>query len=208
MNNLTREQLMAAVAKAPSPTRRQVQTRRRLSFFAASVWMCGVFSSVGAFAHSASRAPLATAAIMLGLCILAVVSTAAVLVRGATPIGRTHSTLALTTALIPFVVLGWLAFWQPMAAHANVPAGWRCSGLTLVLGAALLAAMAIAHRGSDVIHPRSLGAAFGAVAGAWAAVFAAGWCPLFDFPHTFFGHVVPILVLAGTGTLSARLLAS
>ena len=208
MNSLTREQLMAAVAETRSPTRRQVQTRRRLSLLAAVVWMCGVFVSVGAFAHSAARPTFATAAITLGLCVLAVTSTAAVLRRSATPIGPSHLTLAITTALIPFAVLGWLSFWQPAAAHGDVPAGWRCSGLTLVLGLALLAALAFANRASDAIHPRSLGAAYGAVAGAWAAVFAAGWCPLFDLPHTLFGHVIPIAMLAAVGVVFARLLAA
>jgi hypothetical protein len=168
--------------------------------------MCGVFMSVGAFAHSASRPTLVTAAITLGLCVLAVTSTAVVLKRSATPLGPSPSTLALITALIPFVALGWLAFWQPSTAHADVPTGWRCGGLTLALGAALLAAMAIANRRSDAIHPRTLGAALGAIAGAWAAVFAAGWCPLFDFPHTLFGHVLPILILVGAGVSCARVL--
>jgi hypothetical protein len=199
---------MAAVAAVYSPTRREVQTRVRLSFSAAVVWMCGVFLSVGAFAHSASRPTLVTAAITLGLCALATTSTAVVLARGATPIGRSQSTLALTTALIPFAVLGWLASWQPAAAHADVPAGWRCGGLTVSMGVALLAAMMIANRRSDAIHPRSLGAAFGAIAGAWGAVFAAAWCPLFDLPHTLFGHVVPVLLLTVVGALTARLLAA
>ena len=206
MSNFSREQLMAAVAGMRSPTRRQVQVWRWVCFLAAIVWMCGVFASVGAFAHSASRPTLVTAVITLGLCVLAVASTTAVLARGATPIGPTRTTLALTTTLVPFVVLGWLSFWQPTLAHADVPAGWRCGGLTLALGVALLAAMTIASRASDAIHPRWLGTAFGAVAGAWAAVFAAGWCPLFDFPHTFFGHVVPIVVLAAMGTSCARVL--
>lgn len=198
---------MAAVTNLPSPTRQQVQTRCRLSLAAAIVWMCGIFLSVGAFAHSASRPTFATAVITLGLCVLAATSWALVFARRAMPCGPSQNRLSLTTGLIPFVVLGWLAFWQPAAAHAGAPAGWRCAGLTLAMGFALLAAMLIAYRGSDAIHPRWLGSAFGAVAGAWAAVFAAAWCPLFDLPHTFFGHVLPVLTLAGAGASCARLLA-
>jgi hypothetical protein len=93
---------------------------------------------------------------------------------------------------------------QPNEALVDAPAGWRCHSFTLVLGAALLAAMMTANRRSDPVHASWLGAAFGAVAGAWASVFVAAWCPLFDLSHTLLGHAAPILVLTGGGTFLAR----
>jgi hypothetical protein len=199
----TREQLIQAVARMHSPTRRQVRTHAAVSYSVAIAWMCGVFAIVNTLAHNATRPTLLTAALSLGLCVLAATATAAVLARGASPVGRSPITLAAITGLVPFAVLGWLAIFQPTEAPASVPAGWRCHAFTLVLGAALLLAMAIANRRSDPIHATWLGAAFGAVAGAWAAVFVAAWCPLFDVPHVLLGHVAPILVLAASGMLLA-----
>lgn len=110
-------------------------------------------------------------------------------------------TLAVISGLVPFAVLGWLALFQPTEAQASAPTGWHCHAFTLVLGVASLLAMTIANRRSAPIHATWLGATYGAVAGAWAAVFVAAWCPLFDLPHVILGHVAPILVLAAPGML-------
>lgn len=182
-----------------SPTRRQVQTKAVVSYSVAVAWMCGVFAIVNTLAHNATRPTLLTASLSFGLCLLAATATAAVFTRGASPVGRSPITLALITGLVPFAVLGWLVLFQPTEAHASVPAGWRCHAFTLALGAGMLLAMMIANRRSDPIHATWLGAAFGAVAAAWAAVFVAVWCPLFNVPHVLLGHVAPILVLATAG---------
>lgn len=204
MTDATREQLIEAVARMYSPTRRQVRTQAAVSYGVAIAWMCGVFTIVNTLAHNATRPTLLTAALSFGLCALAAIASAAVLARGASPVGRSRTTLAMITGLVPFAVLGWLAIFQPTEAYASVPAGWRCHAFTLVLGAVTLLAMTMANRHSDPIHPTWLGATFGAVAGAWAAVFVAAWCPLFDVPHMLLGHVAPILVLVATGMSFAR----
>lgn len=203
MRDPTRERLIEAIGRTASPTRKQVQARATVSYVVALAWMCGVFAVVSTVAHYGSRPSLFTALISLGLCVLAATATAAVLARGRSPVGRSPTTLAAITSLVPFAVLGWLAFWQPSEVHAAVPAGFRCHVFTLVLGAALLAAMTIANRRSDAVHAKWFGATLGAVAGAWAAVFVAAWCPLFDLPHVVFGHAGPIVVLAGAGCVIA-----
>lgn len=203
MSDPTRDRLLSALGRTESPTRQQVQARAAVSYFVAIAWMCGVFAAVNAFAHYGSRPNLTTALVSLGLCVLAATATAAVLARGSSPVGRSPTTLAAITSLVPFAVLGWLALWQPADVAAEVPAGFRCHGFTLALGAALLAAMTIANRRSDAVHASWFGATLGAVAGAWAAVFVAAWCPLFDVPHAVLGHAAPILVLSGAGWLIA-----
>jgi hypothetical protein len=190
-----------------SPVRRQVRRRAAVSYSLAIAWVCGVFAIVNSLAHNATRPTLLTAVLSLGLCVLAATASAVVLARGASPVGRSATTLAAITSLIPFAVLGWLALFRPVGMAASVPAGWRCHAFTLVLGAGMLLAMTAANLRSDPVHATWLGATFGALAGAWAAVFVAAWCPLFDLPHLLLGHSGPILVLTGSGMwLASRLL--
>jgi hypothetical protein len=79
--------------------------------------------------------------------------------------------------------------------------------MSLLFGVVPLVTFLIARRGSDPVHPRSLGAALGAASGLWAATLVDLWCPVAYPSHVVLGHVLPALLLAGAGAaLGARLL--
>jgi hypothetical protein len=201
MTDLTRQQLIETLGMLPSPTRRQARTRARWSYVLAAAWMLAIYAIASTFEFATTRASALTLLIAFGLSLVAAIVTAAVLNGSNSPLGRSHLTLAAFIATVPIAVLGWLSLWQPHELHESIPVGWRCHTLSLVIGAAPLIALAIAKRHSEPQYPRWLGAAFGVIAGAWAAVLVAAWCPLFDFPHALLGHVLPILVLTALGAL-------
>jgi hypothetical protein len=207
MSDSTRERLAHAIAQAPSLTRSQLQKRAWIAYGVAIAAMLAVFAAVGGIDHSAIRPASSTARITLGLLVLAALSTAVISKRASSPLGHSGALLAALFGCIPCVVLAWLVLRQQRAVPAEIPVGFRCLALTMVLGGMLLAAMTYARRASDPVHPGWLGAALGAVSAAWAAILVAAWCPLYDLSHTLLGHVAPVLLLAAAGAvLAARAL--
>jgi hypothetical protein len=102
-----------------------------------------------------------------------------------------------------FVGPVWVACWK-LSLSAASPAlmievaarpGARCFALTVLLGLWPLAVTAYFWRNTDATHPRSLGAALGMAAGAYAGFLVDLWCPVGYVPHVVFGHVLPIIVL-------------
>jgi hypothetical protein len=203
MSDLTRQRLIESLGNLPSPTRREVRARAALSYVLAGIWMVAIYAAAGTLEHATTRASALTLVIASGLSVVAALASAAVLSRSSSPLGRSHFSLAMFTGVVPFAVLAWLSLWQPHELHESIPVGWRCHALSLGIGVAPLIALAVAKRHSEPQHPRWLGAAFGAIAGAWAAVLVAAWCPLFDLSHALLGHVAPILVLIATGAALA-----
>ena len=203
MTELDRQRLVELLANTPSPTRRERRTRATLSYSIALGFILLVFTSVSAYARGFPRSVLLSLSVGFGLCALAASITLAVFARGGSPLGRSSTTLGAITLFAPLAVLSWLSLWEPSIPAPHIPVGWRCLALTLVLGVALLSALAVAKRGSDPVHPNWLGAALGVIAGTWSAVLVAVWCPLFDFSHALLGHVAPILVLSAGGALLA-----
>jgi hypothetical protein len=198
MTAATRQRLLDATAKTPSPTRRQASKQAAWRIALAIAWMIALFFIAGGMERRDGQPSALAVAVMSGLSALAIAITALVFARGSSPLGRSDAVLAGSALVVPSGVMGWLSLWQPAAAGA-APFGWRCLGLSVALGAALLIAFIVSKRGTDPVHPTWLGGAFGAVAGAWAAVLAAGWCPLFNIEHVWIGHVVPVVILSGAG---------
>jgi hypothetical protein len=87
-----------------------------------------------------------------------------------------------------------------MGASPGHP-GFRCLGVTVLFGAILLAAFALARRRSDPLFPRASGAALGAAAGAWGAMMVDLWCPVLEPSHLVLGHALPIVLLTAAGAL-------
>jgi hypothetical protein len=207
MIDSTRRNLIDAIARTPSPTRHRVRMRSAVSYSIAVTWMLGVFSTARATAPIAADGPF-NVSMVIGLWIIAAVSTFVVLARGASPLGRSSTTLIALTTLVPGAILGWLLLQPHQRIDPPAPFGWPCLALTIALGAALLASLLVSNRGSDPVHPQWQGAAFGAVAGSWAAMLVAAWCPLFDVGHTYGGHLAPVAILIGAGfSLGKRVLA-
>jgi hypothetical protein len=95
------------------------------------------------------------------------------------------------------------AFAGAMAVWPTRP-GFRCLGLTLVMGAAPLVGLLWA-RWSGTVKLSSLdGLIRGVAAGAvgWALIDL--WCPVGEISHLLLGHVLPVVILAGAGVGAAR----
>jgi hypothetical protein len=132
--------------------------------------------------------------------------------RGGRTLGPPRAWLAGVALLPPLLMLLWklgcsASFHGMLVAWPERP-GLRCFGVSLLFGAVPLATFLLARRGSDPVHPLSLGAALGASGGLWAATLVDLWCPV-AFPlHVVLGHVLPALMLAAVGALAGSRLLS
>ncbi|HKP58602.1 MAG TPA: NrsF family protein [Polyangiales bacterium] len=204
MSDPTREHLMRLLAQAPSLTRTQLRKRVSLAYGVAIASVLGVFLAVGGTTHSEPRALSATAVLACGLLLLAALSSRVIAKRASSPLGPSGRLLAGVLACTPCGLLAWLALMQPTEMYAEIPIGFRCLALSVVMGGLLLGAMTYSRRASDPVHPGWLGGALGASAAAWSAALVAAWCPLYDLPHILIGHVAPVLVLSAAGCVLAR----
>ena len=105
----TRNALLETIARTPSPTRSGRQKRAMIGYTIAAAWMIAVFAFASAYPHPAVRSAGSTAAVLLGLCALAVMFSAFLFARGPSPLGRSHWTLTAIAVAIPCGVLSWLS---------------------------------------------------------------------------------------------------
>lgn len=207
MSDPNRESLMQVVAQSPSLTRSELRRRVSLAYGAAIASVFGVFVAVGGIAHSEPRALSRTAAISFGVLLLAALSSFLIAKRGSSPLGPSDRLLAGVLTCTPCALFAWLALMLPTEIYAEIPVGFRCFALSIVMGGLLLGAMTYSRRASDPVHPGWLGGALGANAAAWSAALVAAWCQLYDLPHTLLGHIAPAVVMSVVGwLLSSRAL--
>jgi hypothetical protein len=203
MSDRTRESLMQVLAQAPSLTRTQLRNRVCLTYGVAIASVLGLFLAVGGTAHSEPRALSATAAVASGLLLLAALTSFVLGKCASSPLGPPDRLLAGVLACTPCALFAWLALMKPTEVYSEVPVGFRCLALSVVMGCLLLGAMTYSRRASDPVHPGWLGGALGASAAVWAAALVAAWCPLYDLSHTLLGHVAPAGILSAVGCVLA-----
>jgi hypothetical protein len=199
-----RARILAKVAEKPSRTRPEGRTRAALYYAGSAALMIAIFFVAGGFAHAEGRPPSVSGPILLGETVIALAATWAVLGRGRRVTGRARFVLAIAAIAVPAVVFPWLTWWHGSYVEPFEREGWMCLTLTLVMAAALLGALLVVRRRSDATHPAALGAAVGAVSGAWADLVVDAWCPLTNAPHVLLGHVAPIALLVGFGALVGK----
>jgi len=107
--------------------------------------------------------------------------------------------------LTPPLLFGWrvlitACYPKMMIEWADRP-GIRCFTLSVSLALVPLLGLLWLRRGSDPLHPRLTGAAFGAAVGAPAWVLVDLWCPVGYVPHLLLGHVLPLLLLISLSAL-------
>jgi hypothetical protein len=123
-------------------------------------------------------------------------------------LGRPRIVLLATLVVTPLVLMTWKVLWSAGFSGALDAwpgrLGFRCVGLSLLLGGWPLAALILARRRSDPLHPALTGAAFGVAVGACTWVMVDLWCPVAYVPHLLLGHLAPLLALAATGALLGR----
>jgi hypothetical protein len=98
------------------------------------------------------------------------------------------------------VELGARLIWIPTVVRpASLVSTSICHACTLAMAAAPLYAMIRLRRHSDFVHPRAMGAALGAAAGAWGAVLIDLHCASNNMLHIAVGHILPTVVLVTIG---------
>jgi hypothetical protein len=98
------------------------------------------------------------------------------------------------------VELGARLIWVPTVVRpASLVSTSICHACTLAMAAAPLYAMIRLRRHSDFVHPRAMGAALGAAAGAWGAVLIDLHCASNNMLHIAVGHILPTVVLVVIG---------
>lgn len=191
---LLKQRVLSEARRRPAPTRAEVRRRLLRGWLAAAVTGVLVLFAVGGPGHSAGRPPVYTVAMAAGVAVVATLATALVVVPGASMLGRSRRLLLAVIGLVPLAVFAWLVLFHERYAPPFSRVGYRCLGLTLATAVAPLVVM-FGTRRAAVRAPVAEGAAFGAVAGAWAGVSVALWCPLSEPSHVAVGHVLPIVLL-------------
>jgi hypothetical protein len=115
---------------------------------------------------------------------------------------RSPQLLRAATWATPVVLLLWLARFParvgPLASDAP------CVALSLALAATPLATFLALRRGAEPHCPATLGAAAGAMCGAWAQVLLLLWCPVRGVAHGAVAHALPLALLAALGAAAGR----
>ncbi len=204
-----RARILDATRREPAPTR-AVETKRALLAGIAGASLSIVISAaIGGPTNQ--RHAFAVALVGVGAALAAVVATWLAASRGTSMLGRKRSTLMAIAVAAPIAILAWSILASsidgaPPIAGESMRTHAICFAFTLFFASGPFVALAYARRGSDPIHPRSLGAALGGAAGAWGGMVIDVHCAYTSTTHFTLGHALPIAVLAALGALAgARL---
>lgn len=128
--------------------------------------------------------------------------------RGRSMLGRPAVWRVLVAALTPAALLATAlvtALAWPHTGTGDDGAGIAphvvCVVVAMVCALGPLAAFASVRRASDPVAPRLTGAAMGAAAGAWGALFIELHCAHTSASHIVLGHVLPVVLLTLLGAI-------
>jgi hypothetical protein len=108
----------------------------------------------------------------------------------------------LSAPALWLVEFGARLIWVPTVVRpVSLQSTLICHACTLAMATAPMIAMIRLRRHTDAVHPRALGAALGAAAGAWGAVLIDLHCASNNMVHIALGHVLPTIVLAILGAV-------
>jgi hypothetical protein len=138
--------------------------------------------------------------IVVGVVVLALASTWLVLPSRRSMLSPPRGLLLGVAIALPLLLGAWLVLWHGTYDERLATIGKRCFALTTLTAPWPFAALAYASRRAEPRHPGMVGAALGAVAGAWAAVMDALWCGQTGYAHVLFGHALPLAVLTLVGS--------
>jgi hypothetical protein len=206
-----RAQVLELSTRERAPTRAELARERRIVLAVVLLVPLSIFVVSGGIrlGPRPERLVLQTA---LGSAFLAAGVAIVGIGRGRSMLGRPRWWLLTQVLLTPLLLFGWrvlISTYYPdmMAEWVDRP-GLRCFTLSVVLAFAPLLGLLWLRRGSDPLHPRLTGAAFGAAVGAGSWVLVDLWCPVSYVPHLLLGHVLPLLLsIALSALFGSRVIA-
>lgn len=199
-----RDKILADAAAHPSRTRAQGRRRAARVYALAALGGLPLFFYSGGLAHASARPAVVTFGVVLGALALAVGCATVAFGRGRSAVGRAATALLAVVFLAPLGTYAWLVSWHGSYVDPFQRVGYRCLAMTLVAGAALLAAGLFLRKGTVAVHATVAGAALGVAAGTFGGVLVDLWCPLTAPSHVLVGHVLPLVILAGAGAVFGR----
>ncbi|MEO8799326.1 MAG: NrsF family protein, partial [Polyangiaceae bacterium] len=201
-----RARVLAAIEAEPAPTRAEHRQK--------SIRALGLGVGAAMLVMFATGGPdpghRTASFFVLSAFLLVVVSSALTVValRGfGKSMSRAPAELLVGLALATAPVMWTLEFamrivWpQPYAHAASLQSSILCHLCTFAMALGPFVALMVMRRGNDPSHPRAMGAAIGATAGAWAAVLIDLHCGSSDLRHIALAHLLPVMLLAGLGAL-------
>lgn len=200
----TRAQLLAQIRNIPSHTRK----KRRNILIAWTIG--GILLSLIAFAavggvRPTLRSPEMMALTASGTALFAGASVWMTLGRRNSGLGASIPTLVGMIIAVPVLILVWKVGWSSLYVGgvdwAPERPGFRCLGVSHLVGLPLLFTFLAIRRQTEPRHPQLTAAALGAAAGAVAAFLVDLWCPVGHPIHLLLGHVLPMISLATLGAL-------
>lgn len=119
--------------------------------------------------------------------------------------GAPWSTLLWVILGMPLGILAWKLGWSAMyegglAWDPSRP-GFRCLGVSHLVGLPVLVSLLLSRRNTVPRHPRLAAGALGAAAGTVGAFLVDLWCPVGHPVHLLLGHLLPICSLTALGAL-------
>ncbi|MGO8997155.1 MAG: NrsF family protein [Polyangiaceae bacterium] len=196
-----RARILAESRALPSPT---VAEQRKRSMLAGFLAACATLALSYRLGLPASRSSSVLVAVALGGGLSALAATWVAASRGGSMLGRSRAILAGVTILAPLALVAWATFVTSFEGGIVLTGGTiaqhaSCIGFTLLFALGPFAAFAYVRRGTDPVHPRALGAALGAAAGAWGGTMIDLHCKVTTVEHFALGHALPIVILAALG---------
>lgn len=196
-----------AVRRSPSHSAQQVRARQTVVALVttAVVWL--LFELLGGV-RVGPRPLVLVVATAVGSALIASAAVWLAGARGRWMIGHPRAALVAMVLWVPLAFLAWkvlaTAPFPNMEIDWPTRLGWRCFRLSFLLATPPLTAFFYLRQRSDPSHPRAMGAALGAAAGACSAFFVDLWCPVAYVPHLLLGHLLPMSILAGFGAVAGR----
>ncbi len=198
-----RARILTEARSAPSPT----ADERRSGVLVAAAFAVLATVLLGYWLGVAQRrAPSVLVVLAVGGALSAFGATWVAAARGKSMLGRPLPALIAVAVAAPLGLLAWAIMVACVDRGVVMTGGttaqhMTCLVLTVLLALAPFVALAYARRGSDPVHPRSLGAALGAAAGAWGGAMIDVHCGLTTIEHLALGHALPIVLMTLLGAL-------
>jgi hypothetical protein len=198
-----RARVLQEVRAVPSST---MADRRRGAIVAACIAAgASLFLSLRLGLPSA-RSQGVLALLAIGGAVFAIVTTWVAASRGRSMLGRSRGVLVAVAVLAPLALIAWATTVTGLESAVVLVGGTMtqhivCIVFTLLFAFGPFVALAYARRGTDPVHPRALGAALGAAAGAWGGGMIDVHCTVTTVEHFAIGHALPIVLLSVLGAL-------